>query len=205
MFLALALAGLGVDGLAYTVVTKDGQRITVEGPPEFEGRRAKLKLAGGTIILVAADVDKEATRKANIGLAAAEQHRNAETEPLEEGDGLIACGPGPPEPADPSIVQGSLASARILKEVKPAYPPEAKAAGEHGVVVLEAIVDVEGKVSHVEVLRSVSRALDAAAKEAVGQWEFEPARSGDRPVRVRLTVAVRFNFEPAALPAAAED
>ena len=98
-----------------------------------------------------------------------------------------------------------MATVKILKEVKPAYPPEAKAAGEHGVVLLEAVVGVDGKVSDVEVLRPVSRALDAAAKEAVSQWEFEPARSGDRPVRVRLTVAVRFNFDPSAPPAEVEE
>ncbi len=77
------------------------------------------------------------------------------------------------------------------KTVPPTYPPEAQAQGIRGIVILELVVDTEGKVESVNVIRSVP-GLDDAAVEAARQWEYEITRVGGKPVSVRLTVPITF-------------
>ncbi len=77
------------------------------------------------------------------------------------------------------------------KTVPPVYPPEAQAAGIRGIVILELVVDAQGKVESVNVIRSVP-GLDEAAVEAARQWEYEITKVGGKPVSVRLTVPITF-------------
>jgi protein TonB len=95
---------------------------------------------------------------------------------------------------DAPIVDLPFSQAKLLKQVRPNYPAIAKKAGVSGVVIVEAIIAVDGKVMDVKVLRSVPL-LDQAAIDAVKQWEFEPAVQGGQAVRMRLTVTVQFNIE----------
>ena len=77
------------------------------------------------------------------------------------------------------------------KFVAPTYPPEALASGQRGIVILELVVDTQGKVEAVTVVRSVPP-FDEAATAAVRQWEYEVTRVGGNPVKVRLTVPITF-------------
>ncbi len=81
----------------------------------------------------------------------------------------------------------------LVRRVPPNYPPEARRRGLEGLVLLEAVLDVEGNVEpNVKVLTSVPE-LDRAAIEAVRQWRFQPARGRDgSPVRVILEIPIRF-------------
>ncbi len=79
------------------------------------------------------------------------------------------------------------------KHVSPAYPELAEAASVQGVVILEARIGVEGKVTHARVLRSVPL-LDQAALDAVMQWEFQPTLLNGQPVPVMMTVTVQFTL-----------
>lgn len=80
---------------------------------------------------------------------------------------------------------------RIVSRVEPVYPPEAKARGVKGNVVLEIRVDADGKVTDVKVLRSVDAALDQAAVDAVRQWRYAPLTPA---TPVIATVTVRFHL-----------
>ena len=75
--------------------------------------------------------------------------------------------------------------------VAPVYPPEAAARGLRGIVILSLIVDEQGRVADVEVVRSVPP-FDEAAITAVEQWRYEPTEIDGRPVRVRITVPISF-------------
>ncbi|MBU6281518.1 TonB family protein [bacterium] len=81
----------------------------------------------------------------------------------------------------------------LVRRVPPTYPPDARRRGLEGLVLLEAVLDVEGNVEPgVKVLQSVPE-LDRAAIEAVRQWRFQPARGRDgSPVRVILEIPIRF-------------
>jgi protein TonB len=80
---------------------------------------------------------------------------------------------------------------RKIRDVAPEYPVLARSTGAHGVVVIEATIDVDGNVVETRVLRSVSL-LDAAAVDAVRHWKYTPARLNGAPVSVLVTVTVNF-------------
>jgi len=77
------------------------------------------------------------------------------------------------------------------KTVPPEYPPAAQAQGVRGIVILELIIDKEGKVAEARVVRSVS-GLDDAALAAARQWSYEVTKVAGKPVSVRLTVPITF-------------
>jgi len=83
------------------------------------------------------------------------------------------------------------------------YPPEALAASKEGYTIVGAIIDETGQVDTCWVLRSSgSELLDQAAMRAVHKTFWEPARQAGEPVRVRISVTVRFELstEPGEEP-----
>jgi TonB family protein len=71
---------------------------------------------------------------------------------------------------------------------------DAQAAGVHGIVIIEAIIGVDGRVSSAKVLRSVPM-LEQAAIDAVSQWVYEPTLLNGVPVPVVMTVTVNFTLK----------
>ncbi|MFP5307430.1 MAG: energy transducer TonB [Gammaproteobacteria bacterium] len=63
------------------------------------------------------------------------------------------------------------------------YPESAQRRAIEGWVEIEFLVDAEGKVKNVSVLKSgPTRVFDAAAVKAIRRWEFEPATRDGQPV-----------------------
>jgi len=81
-----------------------------------------------------------------------------------------------------------------IKDVPPVYPKIARKARVQGVVILEAIIGVDGKVQRARVLRS-EPLLDQAALNAVQSWEYTPTLLSGRPVPIIMTVTVQFRLE----------
>jgi protein TonB len=63
-----------------------------------------------------------------------------------------------------------------------------------GKVVLEALIDEQGRVDGVRVLTSVPL-LDAAAVNAVRAWRYTPTLLNGVPVSVLMTVSVSFTLQ----------
>src|SRR5919112_2033046 len=84
-------------------------------------------------------------------------------------------GAEPAQPiSEPSLQYGGTMTAPAkIKDVRPIYPPKAKAAGIFGVVILELALDIDGRVLDATVVRSI-KALDQAAVDAAMQWRFTP-------------------------------
>ena len=76
--------------------------------------------------------------------------------------------------------------------MEPAYPDLALMAKVGGMVILEAVVDSNGTVESVKVLRSV-KFLDNAAVEAVKQWKYSPLILNGVPTPFVLTVTLNFH------------
>lgn len=93
--------------------------------------------------------------------------------------------------ASPRLAGSEVPVPRRTHFVMPAYPAEAVAAGLRGIVILEIVIDPEGRVAFAEVVRSVPP-FDDAALAAVRQWTYEPTRAEGKPVSVRLTVPITF-------------
>ncbi len=101
--------------------------------------------------------------------------------------------PPPPPPVPVRLHSGMKAPVKIVN-VAPVYPAIARAAQIQGMVILEAILDAQGRVATVRVLRSIP-ALDQAAVDAVQQWRFTPAMLNNEVVPVVMTVTVNFTLE----------
>jgi protein TonB len=82
----------------------------------------------------------------------------------------------------------------IVQEVKAAYTEEARRRNIIGEVLLEAVVQRDGTVGEVRMLRGLGYGLDDQAVRAVKQWRFRPATLRDVPVDVLVEVAVEFNM-----------
>ena len=95
--------------------------------------------------------------------------------------------------AAPLRVGSGIAVPVRLKHVAPVYPEEAQAARIQGVVIIEATVGADGRVADARILRSVPM-LDAAALEAVRQWEYQPTLLNGVPTPVVMTTTVQFSL-----------
>jgi len=84
----------------------------------------------------------------------------------------------------------------LVRQVKPYYTPEAMKAGISGAVWLEAVVETDGTVGDVTVVRSLDSefGLDDEAINATRQWRFEPGRKDGQPVAVRVAVEMSFTL-----------
>jgi TonB family protein len=102
-------------------------------------------------------------------------------------------------PAAPIRVGNDIPVPRKTKDVRAVYPPDALAAGAQGVVVLDATIEPDGKVSTARVIRSVPF-LDAAAIAAVSQWEFTPTVVDGRAVAVIMTLNISFKGPDGSSP-----
>jgi len=77
---------------------------------------------------------------------------------------------------------------------QPRYTEDARRAGVEGVVILETVVDEEGNVRDVKVLKGLPFGLDKSAVETVKTWRYEPALRGGRPVSVYFTFTINFSI-----------
>jgi TonB family protein len=82
---------------------------------------------------------------------------------------------------------------RLIHEVAPEYPDDARRARVQGTVVLGAVISGEGTVSQVNVV-SGPEALSPAALEAVRWWRYEPYSVNGQPATVATTIAVDFRL-----------
>ena len=93
----------------------------------------------------------------------------------------------------PYRVGGPIRPPAKIKNVAPVYPEPARNARVQGVVILEALVDRQGRVESVRVLRSIPL-LDNAAIAAVRQWRYSPLMLNGQPERFVLTVTLSFGL-----------
>jgi len=76
----------------------------------------------------------------------------------------------------------------------PGYTLEARRAKRQGVVVLSVVVDPQGDVSEMRVVRGLGYGLNEKAVEAVRAWKFKPGTRDGVPVAVLITVEVAFRL-----------
>lgn len=78
------------------------------------------------------------------------------------------------------------------------YPPQAAANGVKGKVVVQFVIEKDGHVGDVRVLRSVDKELDAEAIRVCQSLpEFTPGFQNGEPVRVWFTMPVTFKLPTA--------
>lgn len=127
-------------------------------------------------------------------------HRSVRTP--RPGDDVLAIEPpsARPEPGD-SLDAGACHCPTFDTEELPEisarapceYPPGAREAGIHGVVLLRALILADGRVGRTNVLRSIP-ALDAAAEACVRRWRFKPGRCCGHDAATWVAIPVEFKL-----------
>jgi TonB family protein len=84
---------------------------------------------------------------------------------------------------------------RVTSQPAPIYPFAMLSNGMKGEVLVDFVVDREGRVRNAFAARSLNPSFDDAAVDAVERWRFEPGRIGDRPVSTHMRVPVIFEIE----------
>jgi TonB family protein len=115
----------------------------------------------------------------------AQQAKPGQTAPEQQ-----ASRPGEPTKSS----KPALPPPKKIYDVKPVYPPEAKAKGISGIVILEATMNAAGTVTAVKAIKG-HELLVPAAIDAVRQWRFEPQPG--MPKRI-MTVTVNFRLDSGA-------
>jgi protein TonB len=82
---------------------------------------------------------------------------------------------------------------RPIKTVKPQYPQEAFVKKVEGTVLVEILIDANGRVVRTRVLQSIPL-LDAAAIQAAYQWVFTPALKRGRAVATVAHLPITFRI-----------
>lgn len=94
----------------------------------------------------------------------------------------------------PQYPGGQIAMLKyIMENIK--YPEQAMKKGIQGRVVVSFIVEKDGRVSNVRLLRSVESSLDKEAVRVVKSMpKWSPGKQNGKPVRVRFNVPVMFKL-----------
>lgn len=87
--------------------------------------------------------------------------------------------------------------AKPLFDPKPVLPAKAKKESRGGLVLLGVLVDQQGFVTDMQVAMSNTEPdIEAAAKKAIGRWQFPVKRVNGQPIAYALMVPVRFDATP---------
>jgi TonB family protein len=102
---------------------------------------------------------------------------------------------GSAKPYVPGAPVSELVPAQIKTKVRPVYPAAALARRAEGKVVLNALVQKDGRVGKVTPI-SGNVLLRDAAMEAVKKWIYTPASLNGRPTESTVVVEVNFTKQP---------
>ena len=112
------------------------------------------------------------------------------------GTGDAKEAPEPPKiPDGPVRVGGDVKAPVVIKRVEPVYTDLARKGKVTGVVIVEAIIDKDGNVDKVKVLKGLSLGLSEAAEDAVRKWKFKPGTMNGQPVDVIFNLTVNFTLQ----------
>ncbi|RFC54102.1 energy transducer TonB [Brumimicrobium aurantiacum] len=109
-----------------------------------------------------------------------------------------------PEPEAPIVdypdkeagFPGGMAAMKKFLAENVKYPEVAMEMGDQGKVFLEFVVDKDGSITQVKILRGVSREIDAEARRVVRQMpKWAPGEANGEPVRTRCRIPINFTLQ----------
>lgn len=123
-----------------------------------------------------------------------------EPEAVAEGEGSDAAGEsaaeGPdPAPGEPIVIDDKTTEPRVVTKVAPEYTEMARKARVQGMVIVQAVIGQDGRISGTKILKGLPMGLDQQAVAAIKQWEFEPATRDGQPVAVYYNLTVEFRLD----------
>jgi TonB family protein len=94
----------------------------------------------------------------------------------------------------PLRVGGGIQPPKVLRRVDPLYPPSMQDVEIQGIGIFEVILNEQGRVCSIRVLRGLLPRIDQAVVEAVCQWTFSPPTRKGRPVAVAYVITVNVDL-----------
>jgi len=98
----------------------------------------------------------------------------------------------PPSDAEMWPQCDDMQEAAIKEVTQTNYPPAAIINREKGRVMLYGVIETDGTLSHLTVIKGVSELLNGASIEAARQWRYTPAQCGGKPIRSELSAYTEF-------------
>ncbi|MGB7281113.1 MAG: TonB family protein [Candidatus Acidiferrum sp.] len=164
------------------------ERIPRVSTPEPEEPK---KPALGEVHLASPTMSHAETQQADRVIAPTISTSNANANSEGLGSGL-AAGNGK-QPIVPLPVGGDVTPAKLISEVAPVYPSLARNEHISGDVVIDALIDANGHVTTMKII-SGPALLYQAAKDALHQWQYQPASLDGKMVAMHLTVTLKFRM-----------
>ena len=115
------------------------------------------------------------------------------TEPVKKTDEGDAPPPPPAPKPKPKTISGGVLNGRAISLPKPAYPPAARAVRASGAVMVQVLIDEEGRVVSATAAGG-NPLLFPAAVAAARQARFSPTMLSGQPVKV--SGIITYNFVP---------
>ena len=95
----------------------------------------------------------------------------------------------------PEFADGGMKGLMIYLREAINYPPNAKASGIEGRVIVQFIINLDGSISDAHVLRGVNQDLDKEALRVINSMpKWKPGTNKGENVRVRYTIPVNFRL-----------
>jgi protein TonB len=114
--------------------------------------------------------------------------------PVEEEKGPVAQPILEIAEIDPIFPGGEAAMAEFIQK-NIVYPPLSVEMGEQGAVFVQFVVNTDGSIVDVKVVKSISDALDAEAKRVIKKMpKWKPGEQAGKPARVRYTLPIQFRL-----------
>jgi len=208
------------------VVEKEPVKREIPGK-QVKKRRVRVANAD-PVNMSAADVPPETVRRAVVGIemsstvkggsgpayavgntrmgATASVQSREKVEKLTRGKQAVEAGPGKGEVAAPTnriatfipTVSSNFTRPKRLQSVELPYPPALKSKGIEGNVVVLIVIDEQGTVQKVRILKSSGyREFDEAAMKAAQKELYSPAQRDGQAVEYNLKYTYRFRMKGA--------
>ncbi len=79
-----------------------------------------------------------------------------------------------------------------ISKPSPIYPALAREKGLEGIALVYCVVEPDGTLSHLTLIRSPGSVFEPAIGSALAQWRYSPASCGGKTVPTELVIEVRF-------------
>jgi TonB family protein len=167
---------------------------------EDDARAEELKKAEAEKALEEQRQKEAAAAEEQAKMAQLQQQQNPPAATTEQPP----AAPVTETPQEPIVNDGDLVELApdvtkpvLVKKVEADYPPVARQKKVEGTVILGLLVDENGQVSDVQVLRPAggTSGLNEAAVTAVRKWTFRPAVKAGKRVKVRVSYPIVFKLK----------
>lgn len=163
-------------------------------PEPVQAVEVEKKPALGEVHLATPKIAQKRTMQAGAAPDAGVLSEDQPTDTTDSLGGLAVASNQPAAPAAPAAVGGDVKQAKLISAVQPMYPAMAKTQHISGAVTIDALIDVNGRVTTMKVI-SGPTLLQEAAKDALKQWKYQPATLDGKAVAMHLTVTLQFRLQ----------